>query len=324
MHTFNLLHVFCFAKKCSFVIEIIQQAKQNAESYLLTGAETQHILDVCFADKTQDEQKRAYINRFYGKYNDAYVVFGGGLGEIGVPEKNYTTVTLGKYNFELEYHYDYMVVKADEWCYIDQAYQKEWLTDADIEKIFNNGASELWAQTVKNQTVLDKFYSKLLQNTECFDYVMKDAIRNGNKQLKSATTAAEESSIIEQTKASALKYLLTPATAEYVKQIRYAKNPDYITDKLKVSHYFGKYNGAYVVNFFRTDSKTNSLSNFPSNGKKVTVAGYEFELYNDDYFVVVKGNDWCCVDKAYEQGILTQEDIAEIYKVRQVIKTYWA
>lgn len=44
--------------------EIIQQAKQNAESYLLTGAETQHILDVCFADKTQDEQKRAYINRF--------------------------------------------------------------------------------------------------------------------------------------------------------------------------------------------------------------------------------------------------------------------
>lgn len=66
------------------------------------------------------------------------------------------------------------------------------------------------------------------------------------------------------------------------------------------------------------------MSYFPSNGQKVTVVGYDFELYNDDYFVVVKGNDWCCIDKAYEQGILTQEDIAEIYKVRQVIKTYWA
>lgn len=301
--------------------EIIRQAKQNAESYLLTGAETQHIIDVCFADKTADEQKVAYVNRYYGKYNDAYVVTIGGFGTNGILEAD-NTVTVGKYDFKLESRYDYMVIKADERCSLEQAYKNGWLTDDDIEKIFNDSASEIWSTKVYNYTVLDKFFDKLSENTETFGFEMYTVIRDGNKKLKNSATATEESEIIEQAKANALKYFLTPATAEYVRQIRYADtHSDYI-DKLRVSNYFGKYNDAYVVNFYRYDPTNNYTSDFPYNGKKVTVAGYEFELYNDDYFVVVKGNDWCCIDKAYEQGLLTQEDIAEIYKIKQTITTY--
>lgn len=301
--------------------EIIQQAKQNAESYLLTAAEAQHIIDVCFADKTSDEQKIAYVSRYYGKYNDAYVVTIGGFGANGIPEAN-NTVTVGSYDFKLESSYDYMVVKADEWCSLEQAYKNEWLTDAHLEKIFNNSASEIWSTKVYNYTVLDKFFDKLTENTQTFGFEMYTVICDGNKKLKNATTATEESEIIEQTKANALKYFLTPTTAEYVRQIRYAETHSNYIDKLRVSNYFGKYNDAYVVNFYRNDTTNNTTSDFPSNGKKVTVAGYEFELYNDDYFVVVKGNDWCCIDKAYEQGLLTQEDIVEIYKIKQTITTY--
>ncbi|NLB61688.1 MAG: hypothetical protein GX802_04610, partial [Clostridiales bacterium] len=86
--------------------------------------------------------------------------------------------------------------------------------------------------------------------------------------------------------------------------------PDYIidVDTVFIYHYFGTYNGAAVMLIEPTRSVGQIVG-------KIHVAGYVIYTpsYSDPVYVYKNGK-FTEIEEAYENGMLTEEDIADIAK----------
>ena len=71
--------------------------------------------------------------------------------------------------------------------------------------------------------------------------------------------------------------------------------------------YYGKYDNAYCLKIYPEDKM------FPDVMTYVEVGGYTFEFGNNNTMVVYYGGEFYGLKQAYENGILDDNELAELY-----------